>query len=278
MKKVRGESIDDANDKSLIFDDALAGYMSDESGDSCSENMTGSFAGSSNDDNDEYVDDDDDDDDDDIERRHNSIAHREQNEKAAAQNDVEMLASRENRWVSYARILIVVSLLGSAVTASCLTYFFMNRSDTREFRKQYTTTSQQLIDQLVYKTQNAISTTSFLADIVSSSSSQQQQSNGDKNTFPYFTMNDFETFGHQTIQLSGATMVGFAPIIMDSERRRWESYSATKQDWIQNSYDLCSDCNVQKDINFTIYPFIYHRNESSIDMIEYETTMNVYTP
>jgi hypothetical protein len=274
-KVVRGDgcntSVDDANDKSLIFDYALADYNSDDSVDSCSDNLSTSMAGTSYNDG---SNDDDDEDDDNLEQFGDNIENGVSKE-TTSQSDVELLASRENKWVEYARTLIVLSLIGSAVTASCLTYYFVNKSDSLEFVKQFAATSEQLVEKLLMKTQNAIYTTEFLGNIISSSSSSSQSNS---NTFPYFTMDDFETFGQRTIDLSGATMVGFAPIITDIERFTWEGYSYVKQGWIETGHQLCDNCNKGNNSSFPIFPFIYQQNESSFDTTEREETTNVYSP
>lgn len=63
------------------------------------------------------------------------------------------------------------------------------------------------------------------------------------NKFPFFTFDDYEIFGQQTIHLSGALLVGYTPLVRETLRNDWEEYSVKEQGWIHHGIELINTTN-----------------------------------
>jgi class 3 adenylate cyclase len=58
-------------------------------------------------------------------------------------------------------------------------------------------------------------------------------------TWPYVTVPQFEAQAQHVIRQSGATTVGFAPLVTTTERQEWESYvQQNRGEWIQEGFDF----------------------------------------
>lgn len=57
-------------------------------------------------------------------------------------------------------------------------------------------------------------------------------------SFPFHTVEDFETLGNTIRKFSNSEIFGFAPILTVDELLEWSQYSMAHQDWIQRSREL----------------------------------------
>jgi hypothetical protein len=73
-------------------------------------------------------------------------------------------------------------------------------------------------------------------------------------------MEDFEAFGIQSRQLSGALLIALSTLVHLEQRTQWEEYAVTEQGWIQDSLNYLQDANSERKL---IAPFI-HKDPSSL--------------
>lgn len=77
----------------------------------------------------------------------------------------------------------------------------------------------------------------------------------DNATWPFFTLPDFEKFGQGSRQLSGALLLAFTPLVDNSTRAAWETYSVEHQDWISEGLQDLGSSQTPRDIT----PFVYRK-------------------
>ena len=275
------DDISRTGDDDIDRDDGMKGDSTHSNHDSAM-----SCYSSTNNSSNQYDFEDDDDDEEDARQQRSTDGSVDDNNN---KTDVEYFASNENRWVQYSRILIVIMLIGSAATASFLTYYFLTKDESNEFQVQFSANAEEIIKKSDQKIQNAFRSMIFLSSLLSSSSSSNTNKN---NTLPFYTMEDYEVFGYQTMVLSGASLVGYTPLIPESDRLEWEEYSVQQQGWIETGFEFGKDYYTNNShisnnnyINNTIPPYIYRALSSdtsssshAYSIVKEESGLGQYSP
>jgi hypothetical protein len=83
-------------------------------------------------------------------------------------------------------------------------------------------------------------------------------------SFPFVTIDIFETIGRHAREQSGIESLVYSPIVRNDLREAWENYSVTHQGWIEQSIaqykpspELVSSQTVQYEPMDPIIPYIY---------------------
>jgi hypothetical protein len=99
-------------------------------------------------------------------------------------------------------------------------------------------------------------------------SSSARQNNA---TWPLFTLPDFELFGKDARELSGALLLAFTPLVTNSSRAAWAEYSVENQGWIQEGLEVLGKAAPESTRG--IWPDIYQKttraNVAEIDLPQY---------
>ena len=95
----------------------------------------------------------------------------------------------------------------------------------------------------------------------------------DDATWPLFTLPDFELFGEDARKLSGALLLAFTPLVTNSTRAAWETYSEENQGWIQEGLDVLGKTATQSTRG--ISPYIYQKTTRAFVP---ETELAQYSP
>ena len=103
-------------------------------------------------------------------------------------------------------------------------------------------------------------------------------------TFPFVTVDIFETLARHSREQSGIESLVYSPIVRDRDRAAWEQYSVDKQGWIQQSIrqfhpspELVSSEEVTYNDMAPIFPKIYTLSVDSVERTPAESASS-YSP
>lgn len=126
------------------------------------------------------------------------------------------------------------------------------------FITQYKAFSAAVRDSSTFYVRNLLQASRNLVETITAYAALQNE------TFPFVTIDIFETLGRHAREQSGIESLVYSPIVRDEVRETWENYSVAHQGWIQQSIEqfqpspnLVSSEPVQYESMDSICPFIY---------------------
>jgi hypothetical protein len=132
--------------------------------------------------------------------------------------------------VFYLRILVVLTLLATAIACSLLTYFYTQNVEEESFESAFYSFADAMLRSFVDTAEHKLGA----MDTMSTTVTSHALSSGE--TFPNVTVPDFEVKGSQLrVQTDGVYMF-WLPLVTDEERRGYELYTQSKQAWLFESY------------------------------------------
>jgi len=155
--------------------------------------------------------------------------------------DIEPLAATEERAVSCLRIVVVAVLVLAGILVGVLVYLVAADSDQENFRRQYDTHANQILEAFNENVNLKLGALESLAvSAASFAGSQSATGSGRRDDLPYIdgewpfvTLPDFAPRAQTSRALGQALFVGMCPLVTVANRRAWELYSLHKANgWI----------------------------------------------
>lgn len=195
------------------------------------------------------------------------------------------LAQKEARLVAGSRIIMGFVLLASAALVGYATYKFVNDEEMDDFETTFRSDAHELLRGSAHNYRNIHGLVRVFAELLSSSAaatvavanaSAGTNSTSASNGFPFYTMPDFEVFGSRARELSGALMLAYTPLVMESQRAAWEEYSAANAaTWIQDGLQFLDQSEAVSNLR-PVSPYIYKKTLRS--HIPEDEGLDVYAP
>ena len=145
----------------------------------------------------------------------------------------QVLASSETKQVNTIRVIVLLVLFAAAALVSVLIFFLTRDAEQEEFERAFEGNAKKVIFSFRDIVKEKFAAISSLG--VSFTSFARAQS-ADSEGWPFVTMNDFQQRAKSSKQLSGALFLELLPIIHEKDRVRWENYSLSNADWINEGY------------------------------------------
>ncbi|GKY99150.1 hypothetical protein MPSEU_000870500 [Mayamaea pseudoterrestris] len=192
------------------------------------------------------------------------------------EEEIKQLSARETstircwRWV----VLMLIVIVGAAVAAGA--FHFLNSEQESQYMEGYNSFASTVKDSSTFYVKNLHLATRGLAESITEYAEVKNQ------TFPFVSIDIFETLARHTREQSGIESLVYSPIVRDRDRVSWESYSVDAQQWIQQSieqYQASPGLVSSKDVTYgamdPIYPQIFAVNGGERSPAE---TASSYTP
>jgi len=142
----------------------------------------------------------------------------------------EQLAARETLAVQISRWLVLLALLGSAVTVCTSVYLFTRNNEVDAFEETFAQYATQVTNTVHRNAQHKLEGVAAIALQI------QAYAISSGSVFPNVTMPFFEEHVLATQSLTDAYGVQLFPIVTNETRKQWEAYSVENRNWLNDSY------------------------------------------
>jgi hypothetical protein len=137
------------------------------------------------------------------------------------------IAPEYTRAIHWLRALVLGVLVLSTIGIALSVYFYLRNSEKNEFEKQFDDYATKVLGHLgksLGLTLGAVD--SMVLNIVSNVESIEK-------TWPFVTIPDFGVRAAKVLSLSDAIFLQFYPLVSNDERKRWENYTASHNQWVR---------------------------------------------
>ena len=179
-----------------------------------------------------------------------------------------VLAQKETRLVTWSKMVVLSIILMATVLAAVVTYKYTTKQEESMFENQFQDYAAQIA---AISKSNAI----HIFDIYDSFSRDIEAfAAGTNASWPFVTIPRFRALVVAAMQQSDSDkMVALHPLVSESQRSQWESYSVANQGWIKAELDYSGyDGPAPK-----ICPYIKHGRDADC-IRENEPPEPYYTP
>jgi hypothetical protein len=151
------------------------------------------------------------------------------NESKAATNDNvrTQFARKETEQICWLRGIVMVVLLLATFMVSVVIFYSTRKSELEQFETQFGDHADKILDSFQTRLQEGIGAIDNLAVAFTSG--------GKSSTFqwPFATIPDFAVKAASALNIASANFVAFAPLVDDSQRQAWETFSLNRQAWVE---------------------------------------------
>ena len=177
------------------------------------------------------------------------------------------LAQNESRLVARSKMVVLLILIIAAALVGMATYLHTSKEEERRFEQQFEEYANEVAD---ISALNAL----HVFDIYKSFARHMEVfAIGTGSSWPFVTVPRFQSLAREAMTESNSEMmVALHPLITESQRDAWESYSVANQEWIKEGFEYDGLHKYP-----AICPFI-HTGNTSVCSREADTSDTFYTP
>lgn len=147
--------------------------------------------------------------------------------KKQDQEDIKV-ATDENRWVWYMRMLTTLVLVGVAVVVCTIVYVEGRNSEKNDFENDFAELGEKLVTSLGSTVQTRLG---IVENFVMSLTSYVHHT--ENISWPFVTPPDFEKQGASVATLAQAAILSLWPRVRQSQLMQWNMYSNANQGWLR---------------------------------------------
>jgi hypothetical protein len=147
------------------------------------------------------------------------------------ETDNAITAAEYTRAIRWLKALVLGVLVLSAAGIALVVYFYLKTSEENDFEDQfedYATNVLGSIGKSLGLTLGAVD--SMVYNVVS-----HVHSSDSEQTWPFVTIPDFGVRAAKVLSLSEVIFMQFYPLVSNDERKRWENYTASHNQWVRFS-------------------------------------------
>ncbi|CAB9513649.1 Receptor-type guanylate cyclase gcy [Seminavis robusta] len=155
-------------------------------------------------------------------------------EEATAKKE-EQVAQPETLAVRISWALVLLVMVGAAVTVSLLVYLYMKQDQETALEDNFYDLANRLVEGFHANTKLRCQTLDMMSLVVTSAAMSSQQS------WPLVTMDDFEAIATAARTMAGSDYLGLVSYVTNETRKDWEYYTTQNTAWINESYAYQED-------------------------------------
>lgn len=142
------------------------------------------------------------------------------------------IAQNESKAVHNLKVLVLAVLTVSAICVALGVYFYVTNSEVDDFESSFEGDAVKVLASLGSNIDLTLGVAdSFVADIMS-------YARGTNQSWPFVTIPDFAVRGSKSLSLSSAYILNIYPFVSNDQRSDWEQYTASHNDWVEESIDI----------------------------------------
>lgn len=146
-------------------------------------------------------------------------------------NEHDALAKNETRAVNCVRAIMVLLLIGVAVTSSYFAYDIATESEQEIFETTFFDQATKVTEAFAANADRRMSALESFSQMMTTHAASTGQ------TFPFVTVSDFERQAAYALKLSDSPALLTFPIITKENRSAWELYANASQGWVSDSLE-----------------------------------------
>jgi len=165
------------------------------------------------------------------------------------------LTAQETKAVNRSKILVYLALLLAAGAVGALTYFFTSREEQQDFEREFSAYADEVVAMAESNARGIFGQLHGLSTTITSFALSANE------TWPNVTLPHFDLRAREAEEISGIELIVFSPVVTKENRKGWEEYAWTHQNWIDE--DLLYHDGGEDLHPGTIYPNIYRYSEDN---------------
>lgn len=142
------------------------------------------------------------------------------------------IGTKESIDINRFKIIVILILLAVATVASTCVLVFIKRAEQSQFEAAFHDDALKVLESVRNSIDNTLMPLDNLAvALVSNANAQKEE-------WPYVTLNDYAVRVAKVLPLTDAIYIAVLPVVTPANRLRWENYSSTHDDWVEESFAI----------------------------------------